>query len=45
MGKTAKKNWGQSVGKIKKVIFDSQGQYFLKNMFLHGKHRRKTRNV
>ena len=44
-GKKAKK-WGQLVDKIKKkILFDSYGQYFLKNINLHSKHRGKTLSV
>ena len=37
-GETAKK--GRSVAKIKIVLFDSQGLYFLKNNILQSKHRK-----
>ena len=45
-GQDSKKNRvGRSVGKIKIILFDSQGRFFLKNNILHGKHIRKTRNL
>ena len=44
-GRTAKKNWvGWSIAKIKIILFDSQGSYFLKNL-LHSKYIRKTHNL
>ena len=43
-GKTTKKQ-GQSLDKIKIIFFDSLGQYLLKDIILHSKHRRKTLSV